>query len=93
MSEGWKCPVCGRGVAPSEKTCEHGEGHGGLEAPFNPNTIPMGPSRIEPRMPSLTGDRYVPPYEITCGGFRATSTFTIRDIGQNGAGPCPGPTA
>lgn len=23
MNEGWKCPVCGRGVAPSEKTCDH----------------------------------------------------------------------
>lgn len=23
-SEGWKCPVCGKGVAPTEKTCDHG---------------------------------------------------------------------
>ena len=22
--EGWKCPVCGRGVNPNEKTCNHG---------------------------------------------------------------------
>jgi hypothetical protein len=21
MNEGWKCPVCGGGVAPTEKTC------------------------------------------------------------------------
>lgn len=25
MNEGWKCPVCGRGVAPTEKNCNHGE--------------------------------------------------------------------
>lgn len=24
MLEGWKCPVCGRGVAPAEKVCDHG---------------------------------------------------------------------
>lgn len=23
--EGWTCPVCGRGVSPDEKTCEHGQ--------------------------------------------------------------------
>ena len=23
MNEGWKCPVCGRGVAPTEKHCNH----------------------------------------------------------------------
>lgn len=23
MQEGWKCPVCGAGVAPAEKTCIH----------------------------------------------------------------------
>jgi len=23
MREGWKCPVCGRGVSPDEKYCEH----------------------------------------------------------------------
>ena len=31
MTEGWKCPVCGRGVAPGEKSCDHG---GGLTAPI-----------------------------------------------------------
>ena len=24
MTKGWECPVCGRGVAPTEKNCEHG---------------------------------------------------------------------
>jgi hypothetical protein len=23
MNKGWKCPVCGRGVAPTVKTCDH----------------------------------------------------------------------
>lgn len=24
MSDGWRCPVCARGVAPTEKYCNHG---------------------------------------------------------------------
>lgn len=24
MADGWRCPVCGRGVAPGEKVCDHG---------------------------------------------------------------------
>ena len=24
MAEGWICPSCKRGVAPTEKTCDHG---------------------------------------------------------------------
>ena len=45
MTEGWKCPVCGRGVAPSEKVCEHGAGHGGWRAidaadPLGPAIVP-----------------------------------------------------
>lgn len=24
-NKGWECPVCGKGVAPGEKTCDHGE--------------------------------------------------------------------
>jgi hypothetical protein len=24
VNTGWLCPSCGRGVAPSEKTCDHG---------------------------------------------------------------------
>jgi len=24
MNQGWTCPACGRGVAPTEKTCDHG---------------------------------------------------------------------
>ena len=38
MIEGWKCPVCGRGVAPSEKYCDHGGGIAAipLPQPWNP---------------------------------------------------------
>jgi hypothetical protein len=25
MNDGWKCPVCNRGVAPSQTYCDHGE--------------------------------------------------------------------
>ena len=24
MREGWRCPVCNRGVSPDEKACDHG---------------------------------------------------------------------
>ena len=24
MADGWKCPVCSRGVAPTERHCDHG---------------------------------------------------------------------
>lgn len=47
MSEGWKCPVCGRGVAPTEKNCGHEGGVGTM--PYvptfvpNPNTAPAYP--------------------------------------------------
>lgn len=34
MTDGWKCPVCSRGVSPNEKTCDHGGGVG--LAPLNP---------------------------------------------------------
>jgi hypothetical protein len=30
MNEGWKCPVCGRGVAPSVAYCDHGAPLGAL---------------------------------------------------------------
>ena len=39
MSDGWRCPVCGRGVAPSERHCEHG----GIPTTvvISPHTLPM----------------------------------------------------
>jgi hypothetical protein len=39
MNEGWKCPVCGRGVAPSVKDCSHG---GTEVSPFYP-ALPLTP--------------------------------------------------
>src|SRR5690606_16662027 len=56
VMEGWICPSCKRGVAPSEKHCGHG---GALAYPayLMPNIAPTYTGR-----PSLT-----PPYEITCG--------------------------
>lgn len=43
MADGWKCPVCGRGVAPDVRTCEHG---GQIAAPgsFPLHGIPVSPS-------------------------------------------------
>lgn len=37
MTEGWKCPVCSRGVAPGEKCCDHGGA-----ASYSPQTQPPG---------------------------------------------------
>lgn len=40
MTDGWKCPVCNRGVAPGEKACDHG---GSLAAPYHfthPGCVP-----------------------------------------------------
>lgn len=38
MNEGWICPVCRRGVAPTEKSC----GHGNIFANFPiPVLVPM----------------------------------------------------
>lgn len=93
MTEGWKCPVCGRGVAPSEKVCEHGDGHGGLGVPIVPTFIqhdPPRPNQWRPYegpndVPSRTADwyRWRPPYEITCGSVESASTGVLWNIGQN----------
>lgn len=86
MAEGWKCPVCGRGVAPSEKVCEHGASHGGLGVPIVPTFIPHDhprPNQWRPYegpndVPSRTADwyRWRPPYEVTSG-----------DVSYQGIGP------
>ena len=86
--EGWKCPVCGRGVAPSEKTCEHG----GLGAPIVPTFIPHGPqwpNQWRPRewpndIPIATGDRPVVGPTYTSGGsIESVSAGMLWNIGQN----------
>lgn len=45
MNEGWKCPVCGRGVAPTERFCTHG---GGVAAPILPNPMASAPYTAPP---------------------------------------------
>lgn len=88
MSEGWKCPVCGRGVAPSEKTCEHGAGHGGVVPTFIPRGPPWPnqwlPSEVPNDVPSRTADwyRWRPPYEITCGSVESVSAGVLWNLGH-----------
>lgn len=45
MTEGWKCPVCSRGVAPSEKFCNHGNyiGWSVPQYPLPSTTVPSWP--------------------------------------------------
>lgn len=51
MREGWKCPVCGRGVSPNEKACDHGGGVTDVRSPWpcNPpvadQVVPHPPQR------------------------------------------------
>jgi hypothetical protein len=67
VNEGWKCPVCGRGVAPSEKSCDHG---GNLALPQIPY---WWPGTIYPITPSPLWDFTIGPMpEVLSGTF----TFT-----------------
>ena len=53
---GWACPVCGRGVAPSEKMCEHGGGsHFGMEARSKAIAMPKPASDDEGVRPEYLG--------------------------------------
>ena len=40
--EGWKCPVCGRGVSPQEKTCDHNGNAQAVPVYYGP-LLPVGP--------------------------------------------------
>ena len=42
MSEGWICPVCRRGVSPTERHCDHGDPL--LTSVFQPFISPAQPS-------------------------------------------------
>lgn len=57
MADGWRCPVCGRGVAPGEKSCDHGGGLGVvLPSVYSPRSIPDTtaiPNTV-PRWPETT---------------------------------------
>lgn len=39
-AEGWLCPSCGRGVAPDQKTCDHGMMAALVPPLYAPNTQP-----------------------------------------------------
>lgn len=45
MNEGWICPVCRRGVAPTEKHCDHGGGVAAIMPPYQVGPPPpIGPN-------------------------------------------------
>ena len=54
MNTGWICAKCGRGVAPSEKYCDHG----GYAFTLYPH-IPV------PNVAPATGDQIPPPWPTT----------------------------
>lgn len=61
MREGWRCPVCGRGVSPDEKVCDHG---GGV-------TDVRSPHHHYPRLydPWWIADPNMTPYRVTLAGY------------------------
>jgi hypothetical protein len=61
MREGWKCPVCGRGVSPDHGTCDHG----GQAAAYQP----VSPPGYSPAYIRTARDPMYPPYVFTCGAF------------------------
>lgn len=69
MREGWRCPVCGAGVSPDEKRCEHGNG---LAA--------MVPTVT--RWPVRGGSGDVPPYSpaTSIADLAPQRSFTLADI-------------
>lgn len=78
MSKGWECPVCGKGVAPGEKTCDHGNQQVVYPPVYIPEPYPVYPSPSWP-------PHY--PYVWTCGP--ATSTSNGTGIAGSGvAGSC-----
>lgn len=65
MSEGWKCPVCGRGVAPTEKHCDHNNAFGGLWPLMQRGCIPT----TCPCPPNIYCGNYVCPRRLITGGI------------------------
>lgn len=59
MNEGWKCPVCGRGVSPNEKHCDHG----GQQVVYGPVIVP---TPVWPDPYRGTGIPWEPPPPVTC---------------------------
>lgn len=78
MTQPWTCPACGRGVAPGEKTCDHG----GLSASPLPGYFTPAP-RIIPTTPPVretpaagSPPRYRP-YENVCLSGRANPNLIL----------------
>lgn len=71
MNEGWKCPVCGRGVAPHEKHCDH---HG-QQITYQPVFVPAPIYQPMPYEPTRTPcDPWEPPPPITCDTLHPPNT-------------------
>lgn len=69
--EGWKCPVCGKGVAPTEKYCDHA-----VAAPL----FPVAPARPLPYYPPIF------PWN-TFGGCDACRASGVCNCVRPGRGP------
>lgn len=68
MNEGWTCPVCKRGVAPTEKYCDHGQAAVCVPSVFD---IPRYPSTAPYPLTTTWG-------EWQLGGC-ATDRFVLSD--------------
>jgi len=78
MREGWKCPVCGRGVSPDFRTCEHGYAATPVNplSPVNP-LCPLIPVYVPPPVYSPAIPWWSNP--TTCGGTSInTSSSELR---------------
>jgi len=76
MNEGWKCPVCSRGVAPTEKHCDHG-GLGALQPLPCVSYLPS-----HPVPPGFPGE--INPYPITTYRVGSSGSQTLASIPHNG---------
>lgn len=90
MIEGWKCPVCGAGVAPTEKRCEHG-GVVAAPNPFQPFYVPptgQPPGWVQPLTPCDPPWPY--PYAPTCLGitYAAPQLIWTDALGYRTVPPC-----
>jgi hypothetical protein len=87
MADGWRCPVCGRGVAPTEKVCDHG-GLGALQ-PYQPVTVPVADCGCPPGVcfGATNCPRY-PALPVTiCSSRRVRGTWSTHGFdGLAGAG-------
>ena len=64
INRGWQCPVCNRGIAPGQMTCDHG---------VEPTSTP--PSRRIPSQPWKLPVPTVPAPFVPYNPFTAPNTF------------------